>query len=190
MTSKAVYGLEHAKRRLWHGRWRGFRCKLAAQCGGGGPVSTAFIENAGNEIVAKRLNKKQQMPWSRTSVRPFLDVRAAVLNDMLERRPPQALPRLPPCQQRRDNRSGCVMSLMGLYLPKVSWVLCNLIRLSVWPRAQPQPWLNALCAEQYFFAEQNCENQLSRPAIRLCIVRCSIRCRWHSADLCSARLMP
>ncbi len=35
-------------------------------------------------IVAKRLNKRQQMRWSRATVQPFLDVRTAVLNDTLE----------------------------------------------------------------------------------------------------------
>ena len=50
----------------------------------GEPISTAFIESAVNEIVAKRMNKKQQMRWSRTTVQPFLDVRTAVLNDTLE----------------------------------------------------------------------------------------------------------
>jgi hypothetical protein len=50
----------------------------------GEPISTAFIESAVNEIVAKRMNKKQQMRWNRTTVQPFLDVRSAVLNDTLE----------------------------------------------------------------------------------------------------------
>lgn len=50
----------------------------------GEPISTAFIESAVNEIVAKRMNKKQQMRWNRTMVQPFLDVRTAVLNDTLE----------------------------------------------------------------------------------------------------------
>ena len=50
----------------------------------GEPISTAFVESAVNEIVAKRLNKRQQMRWSRASVQPFLDVRTAVLNDTLE----------------------------------------------------------------------------------------------------------
>src|SRR3954464_14820027 len=44
------------------------------------PCNTAAV----NEIVAKRLNKRQQMRWSRASVQPFLDVRTAVLNDTLE----------------------------------------------------------------------------------------------------------
>jgi hypothetical protein len=50
----------------------------------GEPISTAFVESAVNEIVAKRMNKKQQMRWNRTTVQPFLDVRTAVLNDAHE----------------------------------------------------------------------------------------------------------
>src|SRR3954463_3788462 len=50
----------------------------------GEPISTAFVESAVNEIVAKRLNKAQQMRWNRASVQHFLDVRTAVLNGSLE----------------------------------------------------------------------------------------------------------
>ena len=50
----------------------------------GQPISTTFVESAVNEIVAKRMNKKQQMRWNRATVQPFLDVRTAVLNDTLE----------------------------------------------------------------------------------------------------------
>jgi hypothetical protein len=50
----------------------------------GEPISTAFVESAVNEIVAKRMNKKQQMRWNRATVQPFLEVRTAVLNDTLE----------------------------------------------------------------------------------------------------------
>ncbi|HEY4044977.1 MAG TPA: ISKra4 family transposase [Rhodopila sp.] len=50
----------------------------------GEPISTAFVESAVNEIVAKRMNKKQQMRWNRATVQPFLDVRTAVLNETLE----------------------------------------------------------------------------------------------------------
>src|SRR6185503_8859045 len=50
----------------------------------GEPISTAFVESAVNAIVAKRMNKAQQMRWSRATVQPFLDVRTAVLNDTLE----------------------------------------------------------------------------------------------------------
>jgi len=48
------------------------------------PISTAFVESAVNEIIAKCMNKKQQMRWSRATVKPFLDVRTAMLNDTLE----------------------------------------------------------------------------------------------------------
>jgi hypothetical protein len=41
------------------------------------------VESAVNEIIAKRMNKKQQMRWNRATVQPFLDVRTAVLNDTL-----------------------------------------------------------------------------------------------------------
>jgi len=50
----------------------------------GEPISTAFVESAVGEIVAKRMSKKQQMRWNRATVQPFLDVRTAVLNDTLE----------------------------------------------------------------------------------------------------------
>src|SRR4051812_40819034 len=50
----------------------------------GEPISTAFVESAVNEIVAKRMNKAQQMRWNRASVQPVLDVRTAVLNGTLE----------------------------------------------------------------------------------------------------------
>jgi hypothetical protein len=42
------------------------------------------VESAVNEIIAKRMNKKQQRRWNRTTVQSFLDVRTAVLNDNLE----------------------------------------------------------------------------------------------------------
>src|SRR3954470_3016195 len=50
----------------------------------GEPISAAFVESAINAIVAKRMNKAQQMRWNRATVQPFLDVRTAVLNGTLE----------------------------------------------------------------------------------------------------------
>src|SRR3954453_15952265 len=118
--------LDRAEGCLWHGRWTGWRRKLAALCRWtkrkpvrdvagigrlqqnvsdllgslernrdalvayaarrrrGEPISTAFVESAVNEIVAKRMNKAQQMRWNRATVQPFLDVRTAVLNGTLE----------------------------------------------------------------------------------------------------------
>ena len=47
------------------------------------PISTAFVESAVNEILSKRMIKKQQMRWNRWTVQPFLDVRVAVRNETL-----------------------------------------------------------------------------------------------------------
>lgn len=119
--------IERAKWRLWHGRWKGCRTKLAGICRWteakrirdvegvptlqhhlrnllanleanrsalvnygaryrrGEPISTAFVESAINEIIARRMIKKQQTCWNRWTVQPFLDVRVAVLDGTLER---------------------------------------------------------------------------------------------------------
>jgi hypothetical protein len=65
-------------------RNRGALVPYAARRRCGEPTSTAFVESAINAIVAKRMNKAQQMRWNRATVQPFLDVRTAVLNDTLE----------------------------------------------------------------------------------------------------------
>jgi hypothetical protein len=69
---------------FWASATRTCWCIITARRRRGEPISTAFVESAVNEIVAKRMNKKQQMRWNRTTVQPFLDVRTAVLNDALE----------------------------------------------------------------------------------------------------------
>ena len=48
------------------------------------PISTAWVESTVNEIIAKRMVKKQQMRWNRFTVQPFLTVRVHVLNATLE----------------------------------------------------------------------------------------------------------
>src|SRR5436309_15008110 len=50
----------------------------------GEPIATSFVESAVDEIIAWRMAKAQQMRWSRATGPPFLDVRAAVVNDTLE----------------------------------------------------------------------------------------------------------
>jgi hypothetical protein len=64
-------------------RNQGALVHYAARHRNGEPISTAFVESSVNEIIAKRMNKKQLMRWSRATVQPFLDVRTAVLNDTL-----------------------------------------------------------------------------------------------------------
>ena len=78
--------LEHhvGEMRAYLERNHGALVHYAARRRNGEPISTAFVESAVNEIIAKRMSKKQQMRWNRTKVQPFLDVRTAVLNDTLE----------------------------------------------------------------------------------------------------------
>jgi hypothetical protein len=49
----------------------------------GVPISTAFVESAVNEILSRRMIKKQQMHCNRRTVQPFFDVRVAVPNRAL-----------------------------------------------------------------------------------------------------------
>ncbi|WP_390894162.1 ISKra4 family transposase [Photorhabdus kleinii] len=48
------------------------------------PISTAFVESTVNEVIAKRMAKKQQMQWSQEGAHYLLQTRVAVLNDELE----------------------------------------------------------------------------------------------------------
>jgi hypothetical protein len=65
-------------------RNQGALVNYAARRRNGESISTAFVESSVNEIIAKRMNKKQQMRWNRATVQPFLDLRTAVLDDTLE----------------------------------------------------------------------------------------------------------
>ncbi len=59
----------------------------------GETITTAFVESTVNEVVAKRMVKKQQMQWSRQGAHYLLQTRTAVLNgelrDHFERRYPE-----------------------------------------------------------------------------------------------------
>jgi hypothetical protein len=82
-------------------RNQGALVPYAARHRRGLPISTAFVESAVNEIVAKRMNKAQQMRWNRATVQPFLDVRTAVLNDTLEGAFRQRYPSFRPAQGKQ-----------------------------------------------------------------------------------------
>ena len=86
---REVTGIERLQRHVsellgYLERNQGALVHSAARRRRGAPISTAFVESAVNEIVAKRMNKKQQMRWNRTTVQPFLDVRTAMLDGTLE----------------------------------------------------------------------------------------------------------
>ncbi|EJD0113292.1 TPA: ISKra4 family transposase [Escherichia coli] len=50
----------------------------------GEPVSTAFVESTINEVIARRMAKKQQMQWGRKGAHYLLQTRTAVLNNELQ----------------------------------------------------------------------------------------------------------
>ena len=50
----------------------------------GESISTAFVESTINEVVAKRMVKKQQMQWSHQGAHDLLQTRTAVLNGELQ----------------------------------------------------------------------------------------------------------
>src|SRR5215470_16248991 len=46
-------------------------------------ISTAFVESTVNQVISKRMVKKQQMRWTKKGAHLLLQVRAQVLNDDL-----------------------------------------------------------------------------------------------------------
>jgi len=49
----------------------------------GEPIASGFVESAVNQVVSKRLVKKQQMRWTPNGAHRLLQVRARVLNQQL-----------------------------------------------------------------------------------------------------------
>ncbi|ETS30253.1 hypothetical protein PTE_03592 [Photorhabdus khanii NC19] len=52
----------------------------------GEPISSSFVESTINEVIAKRMVKKQQMQWSQQGAHYLLQTRIAVLNNDLKTR--------------------------------------------------------------------------------------------------------
>jgi len=49
----------------------------------GETISTSFVESAVNQVISKRMVKKQQMRWSPRGAHLLLQIRTRVLNDTL-----------------------------------------------------------------------------------------------------------
>jgi hypothetical protein len=49
----------------------------------GEKISTAFAESAVNQVVSKRMVKKQQMRWTESGAHNLLQIRTKVLNNQL-----------------------------------------------------------------------------------------------------------
>lgn len=59
----------------------------------GKTITTAFVESTINQVVSKRMVKKQQMRWSQKGAHLLLQVRTRVLNDELREKFQQWYPR-------------------------------------------------------------------------------------------------
>ncbi len=49
----------------------------------GETITTAFVESTVNQVMSKRIVKKQQMRWSQQGAHFLLQVRTRILNDEL-----------------------------------------------------------------------------------------------------------
>lgn len=47
-------------------------------------ISTAFVESTVNQVISKRMVKKQQMQWSKKGAHLLVQMRTKVLNNELE----------------------------------------------------------------------------------------------------------
>lgn len=65
-------------------------------------ISTAFVESAVNEVVAKRMVKKQQMQWSPEGAHALLQTRTATLNGELHRCFKRWYPAFPAANDHRE----------------------------------------------------------------------------------------
>jgi hypothetical protein len=51
----------------------------------GEKISTAFAESAVNQVISKRMVKKQQMQWTESGAHNLLQIRTKVLNNQLRK---------------------------------------------------------------------------------------------------------
>jgi hypothetical protein len=64
----------------------------------GEPISTAFVESTVNEVVSKRMVKKQQMRWTQRGAHLLLQVRTETLNNDLRDTFERWYPAMPPVE--------------------------------------------------------------------------------------------
>ena len=68
----------------------------------GEAISNAFVESAVNQVVSKRMVKKQQMRWSQRGAHLLLQIRARALNDELGDAFRRWYPAFMPAPDRQD----------------------------------------------------------------------------------------
>jgi hypothetical protein len=83
------------------GRWVTLRLRRERyRCGEA--ISNAFVESAVNQVVSKRMVKKQQMRWSQRGAHLLLQIRTLVLNDDLVGDVHRWYPAFMPASDRQD----------------------------------------------------------------------------------------
>jgi hypothetical protein len=65
-------------------------------------ISNAFVESAVNQVVSKRMVKKQQMRWSQRGAHLLLQIRTRVLNEDLAGDFRRWYPAFMPASERQD----------------------------------------------------------------------------------------
>jgi hypothetical protein len=65
-------------------------------------ISNAFVESAVNQVVSKRMVKKQQVRWSQRGAHLLLQIRTRVLNDDLAGDFRRWYPTFMPASERQD----------------------------------------------------------------------------------------
>ncbi|MEA2588576.1 MAG: hypothetical protein QOH66_1503 [Actinomycetota bacterium] len=68
----------------------------------GEAISNAFVESAVNQVVSKRMVKKQQMRWSQRGAHLLLQIRTRVLNEDLAGDFRRWYPAFMPASERQD----------------------------------------------------------------------------------------
>jgi len=87
------------------------------------PIATSFVESAVDEIIAWRMNKAQQMRWSRATVQPFLDGAHRRAERHARGRLPPSSSWLPAHQRRPlGDSSGGVITYHDLAWSPFGWV--------------------------------------------------------------------
>jgi hypothetical protein len=88
----------------------------------GEKISTGFAESAVNQVVSKRMVKKQQMRWTEAGAHNLLQVRTKVLNDQLRETFVRWYPRMQTEQKDRNSEEGRVAP--GLKCSPLTALLC------------------------------------------------------------------
>jgi hypothetical protein len=75
----------------------------------GEAISTSFVESTVNQVISKRMVKKQQMRWTESGAHRLLQVRTQVLNDDLRATFHRWYPGLKAAPEPTDTLSGKFM---------------------------------------------------------------------------------